>query len=271
MRTVVTERLPSLAALLKRRGFLVYKQQPEEDLFVPSARGRDAWYAMLHRYSFRLFLRDVIKHQALFTLADVARYATPQKTQGYIEFLRSLRLIRKTGAGYRIVRPITSFGPTLEWYTAEIFRQDFGAEALWGVKFRRPRVGGDYDVIAGLEGALLYVEVKSSPPKQIMEGEIAAFLDRVFDLAPSLALFLMDTELRMQDKLVPLFAQALAARSAEPPPVRRLERELFTIQDRIFIVNAKGGIVHNCSRVLHRYFQTQVAAQVPRRKGASCA
>jgi len=126
---------------------------------------------------------------------------------------------------------------------------------LWGVKFRRPKVGGDYDVIAKFEGSLFYVEVKSSPPKQIYDSEIAAFLDRVADLAPAIAVFLMDTELRMKDKLVPMFEEELARRFPDPPPVLRVERELFQISDRIFIVNAKESILGNLERVFGEYYR----------------
>jgi len=113
-------------------------------------------------------------------------------------------------------------------------------------------VGGDYDVLAKLDGSLLYVEVKSSPPKQVTDSEIAAFLARVEDLSPEIAVFLMDTELRMKDKVVPMFEQALANRRGLPPAVVRIERELFHIQERIFIVNAKESIVRNLERTISR-------------------
>ncbi len=256
LRAIIDERTPPLAVLLRRRGFSIYKREPVEDLLIPAKRYRDAFYAMLDKYSFRLFLRDVIKHQDLFRLEDVARYATARVTGRYIDFLRAFRLLRKTPKGFILARrPVTSFGPTLEWYIAEMFRREFGAETVWGVKFKRPRVGGDYDVIARFEGSLLYGEVKSSPPKQIYDSEIDAFLDRVEDLAPELALFLMDTELRMKDKIVPMFEAALAKRTAYPPPVMRLERELFGIDGRVFIVNAKENIAQNLESVLSRYYR----------------
>jgi len=110
-------------------------------------------------------------------------------------------------------------------------------------------------VLAKLEGALLYIEAKSSPPKQVTDGEVAAFLDRVEDLAPETAVFLMDTELRMKDKVVPMFEHELAQRHSAPPAVARLERELFSIQDRIYIVNAKESIGRNIGTVVERYFR----------------
>ena len=247
---------PSLEMLLKRRGFQAYKKEPANDLLVPEEPFRDSFYELLKKYSFRLFLRDVIKHQDRFTPEQVTRYSTARVIRSYLGHLRDIRLITEGAAGYVLSRrPVTSFGPTLEWYVAELLKREFGAEALWGVKFRRPRVGGDYDVLAKLDGALLYIEVKSSPPKQVMTSEVAAFLDRVDDLAPELAVFLMDTELRMKDKLVPMFEQELAKRSSEPPPVLRLERELFHVQERIFIVNAKENIGRNISTVVARYVQ----------------
>lgn len=263
LRKTLKERLPDLRALLRRRGFSIYKSEPSHHLLIPAGKHLDDYYAMLHKYSFRLFLRDVIKHQDHFSLEQVARYASLSVTKGYIAFLLSLKLIRKRQDGYALAKkPVRSFGETLEWYVAEIFSREFGAEAVWGIKFRRPRVGGDYDVIAGLEATLVYAEVKSSPPKQIFESEIDAFLERVEDLAPEIAVFLMDTELRMKDKIVPLFEAALKKRSSNPAPIVRMERELFQISDRIFIINAKQSIVHNIEKVISSYYRNRYRPEV---------
>ena len=88
------------------------------------------------------------------------------------------------------------------------------------------QAGGDYDVLSWVERNLLYLEVKSSPPKHIEGIEIGAFLDRIEALMPNFAILLVDTELRMKDKLVPLFEER--ARDPErigahldPPTVRR--------------------------------------------------
>ncbi|MDH4163796.1 MAG: hypothetical protein OEW15_14085 [Nitrospirota bacterium] len=251
LRSELKRLTPSLEVLLRRRGFAVHKEQPSADLLVPAATLQDRYYRFLHKYSFRLFLRDVIKHQQLFTAEQLARYSTARTVRAYIAVLEAMGMAELRQGGYGLlVGPITSFGATLEWYVAELLRREFGAETIWGVKFRGRAVGGDYDVIAKLEGKLLYLEVKSSPPKQIYDSEVAAFLDRVEDLAPETAVFLMDTELRMKDKLVPMFEAALAQRSAYPPQVTRIERELFSIGDRIFIVNAKESILQNIGIVV---------------------
>jgi Holliday junction resolvase-like predicted endonuclease len=256
LRARLDQRTPSLALLLRRRGFTIYKKEPPDDLLLPSSRFLNAYYEMLHKYSFRIFLRDVIGHSGPFTLEQVARYATPAVTRDYLDRLLSIKLLRKSPGGYTLTRgPVRSFGTTLEWYVAEVLRREFGSEAAWGVKFRRPKVGGDYDVIARFEGSLFYVEVKSSPPKQIYASEIAAFLDRVDDLGPETAVFLMDTELRMKDKIVPMFEEELAKRSSHPPQVERLERELFMIANRIFILNAKESIIGNIEQVVSRQYR----------------
>jgi len=260
LRKALERQTPGLDMLLRQRGFVIYKKEPADDLLIPAKQFQKKFYQMLHKYSFRLLLRDVIKHQQRFTLDQVTRYATPSITKEYLDYLVHLKLVQKKADGYALASgPIRSFGETLEWYVAEVFKREFGSPAVWGVKFKRPRVGGDYDVIARIDGALFYVEVKSSPPKQIYDSEITAFFDRVADLAPAIAVFLMDTELRMKDKLVPMFEAELARRYAYPPPVTRLERELFHIQDRIFLVNAKESIIQNIEQVVSWYYQHTAA------------
>lgn len=192
---------PGIEVLLKRRGFQVYRKEPSDDLLLPGTEFLDEYYRMLHKYSFRLFLRDVIKHQDFFTLQSVTRYSTPSVTDDYIRFIESSGLAEKSAQGFRLLRrPVKSFGETLEWYVAEVFKREFCTEAIRGARFKRPNIGGDYDVIAKFDGSIFYVEVKSSPPKQIYDSGISAFLDRVSDLSPETAVFLMDTELRMKDR-----------------------------------------------------------------------
>ncbi len=266
LRESLTGLTAPLPALLRRRGFRIYKKEPSDDLLVPKERFIDRYYLSLQRYSFRLFLRDVIKHQAGFSPKDVTRYAVADVTKEYIDLLTSIGLLRKKGGSYSLRRqPVKSFGPTLEWFLSEIFKREFEAEAIWGIKFKRPAVGGDYDLIAKIDSSVLYMEIKSSPPKQIYAGEISAFLDRVIDLCPEMAIFFMDTELRMKDKIVPMFEEEFLRRSDNGlatisagdkiSEIERIEKELFHIQNKIFIINAKDSIVSNIEKVLGRYFR----------------
>lgn len=257
LRKALSELTPGLHDVLKRRGFRVYRKEPSGDLILPGAGFVDGWYEAMKKYSFRLFLRDVIKHQDSFGEADVTRYATSEVTADYIEYLMGLEILEEAGGGsFRLrKRPIKSFGETLEWFVAETFKREFALEALRGVKFKRPLVGGDYDVIAKINGSVLYMEVKSSPPRQIYPKEIAAFLDRVEDLRPEVSVFFMDTELRMKDKIVPMFEEELERRGAHETGFRRLEKELFHLSDEIFIINAKDSIAGNIEKLLGRHFR----------------
>ena len=192
LRKSLSELTPSLDVLLKRRGFRIYKKEPSEDLLLPAKEFQDSFYELMKKYSFRLFLRDVIKQQDFFRLENVTRYATSEVTKDYVEYLRKICLAEKVSDGFRLsLIPIKSFGETLEWFISETFKVEFAAEAIWGIKFKRPRVGGDYDLIAKVDGAIVYMEIKSSPPKQIYQKEITAFFDRLSDLLPEIGIFLL--------------------------------------------------------------------------------
>ncbi|NOZ68374.1 MAG: hypothetical protein GXP46_03835 [Deferribacteres bacterium] len=251
LRSIISGLSPSLETMLKCRGFTVYKKEPRDDLLVPEKKYAEEFFEKLKKYSFRLFLRDVIKHQDSFSAEKVSRYATRQVSSQYIDFLLRAGLAESFDSRYRLKkRPIRSFGATLEWFVAGLIEREFQAETLWGVKFRRPDIGGDYDLIARVESLIVYMEIKSSPPKQIYDKEIAAFLKRVEDLAPDMSVFFVDTELRMKDKIVPMFEDALQRRYKNHIPVERIKKELFHINRKIFIINAKGGIASNFGTVL---------------------
>jgi hypothetical protein len=256
LRKSLTELTPPLSVLLKRRGFRIYRKEPSGDLLLPAKEFQNGYYELMKKYSFRLFLRNVIKHQDLFILDNVTRYATAEVTRDYVEYLIKVNLVEKVSDSFRLsLRPIKSFGETLEWFVSETFKAEFAAEAVWGIKFKRPKVGGDYDLIAKVDGAILYMEIKSSPPKQIYQKEIIAFFDRLADLLPEIGVFFVDTELRMKDKIVPMFEEVLRERYVHPPKITRIEKELFQIEDKIFIMNAKDSIAANIEKVLSQYFR----------------
>lgn len=258
LRKSLSELTPPLEVLLRRRGFRIYKKEPSEDLLLPEEKFIGGFYEMMKKYSFRLFLRDVIKHQKFFRLENVARYATADVTHDYLEYIKDIGLIEKKSDGFRLaIGPIKSFGETLEWFVTELFRTEFATEAIRGIRFKRPGVGGDYDLIAKADGSILYMEIKSSPPKQIYRNEISAFFDRVSDLHPEISVFFMDTELRMKDKIVPMFEEELGKRYDDHPKAVRMEKELFQIWNKMFIINAKDSITANIEKVLVQFFRNQ--------------
>jgi hypothetical protein len=253
LREEVARLTPSLEALLKMRSYYVYKKEPPESPLLPGDDHIDKYYELLERYSFRLFLRDVIKNQEGFSIEDVTKYAVKDVVGNYIEFMKEMDMVEETDGYFKLTKsPVRSFGPTLEWYVASIFEKEFRTEVLWGLRFKRPNVGGDYDVIAKLDGGIIYIEVKSSPPKQVYQSEISAFYDRVNDLSPDVSVFFLDTELRMKDKIVPMFGEELENRGIKTDIVR-MEKELFHMANKMFIINAKGGIENNIEKVIRWY------------------
>jgi len=234
--------------MLHRRGYTVLRENSRENCILPIKtikNGEDRFYESLKRYSFRIFLRDVIRLKK-FTLKDVSRYSSEGTVRGYLKFLEDMKLIKKNDLKYSLTPSnVYSFGDTLEWLIAQIYKREFYSEISWGVKIKDTKTGGDFDVLSSVEGYLVYTEVKSSPPKHIETEEIGAFLNRILDIKPDLSIFLEDTELRMKDKIVPMFEEELKKRFGKNSKIKRVVNEIFSINDRIFIINSKPDLISN--------------------------
>jgi hypothetical protein len=257
-------------AALRRRGLEWNGERDPTPLLVPRGATRARHYALLGHYSYRLFLRDVLKQRTELRPATLTRYATPAVAARYLRFLAAAGLVTRTGRGrYRLADGrIASFGGTLEWYVAELLAREFGCAATHGLRIPRAPHGGDYDVVACAEGEVLYVEAKSAPPRQIVQGEVAAFLDRVDTLRPDLALFLADTTLRMRDKLVPLFA-AEATRRGLPWVATRLVQETWRVGPEIYLLNAEPDLRRALGACLAAHFRGRgIGGQRPVVRGA---
>jgi hypothetical protein len=236
--------------MLSRRGF--HPTAAPLDLPFPSdldEERADRLAEKLGHYAFRLFLRGAIQRARGFLPREATRYLKPAQARAFCASLEELGLAARLPRGrYRLVHPARSFGGTLEWYVArELRRLGFDVEA--GLKFRAPEVGGDLDVVAAAEGRLVYLELKSSPPRHLQPREVAAFFERLRALRPHIALFVMDTALRLSDRVVPLLQAELLRRHAAPPP-RRVERELWALTPHLYAVNAKPDLVGNVSQAI---------------------
>ncbi|HBD06948.1 MAG TPA: hypothetical protein DCZ69_01685 [Syntrophobacteraceae bacterium] len=250
---------------LRQRGLPVLAHGDHTRLLLPSCSSpepRTRWYELLRRYSFRLFVRDLLQVQEGSDLTALSRYCTVPTVRRYLRELQELGLVILSADGaYRLVPDqVTSFGPTLEWYVGQVLQREFLAPALFSVRLLNTQHGGDYDVIAVLDQRLLYVEAKSSPPRGVELPAVEAFLGRLEDLQPEVAVFLVDTELRMRDKIVELFQDALTHRfgpgSGSLWPVERLVEELFHIGHAIYLINSRKGIYTNirlCMRDFRRW------------------
>ena len=246
-------------AALRRRGLCWDGQRDPTPLLVPrAAAARTRHRELLGRYSYRLFLRDALKHGDDLRVARLTRYVTPAVASRYLRVLARARLVVPTGRGRWRLRDarIVSFGGTLEWYVAEVLAREFGCAAASGLRIPRAPHGGDYDVVACAEGELVYVETKSAPPRQVTQEQMGAFLDRVDTLHPDVALFFCDTTLRMGDKLVPLFGIAARRRGLAWEAVR-LEEETWRVGPEIYLTNAEPELSRALGRCLAAHFHAR--------------
>ncbi|MDH4265097.1 MAG: hypothetical protein OEW45_05605 [Deltaproteobacteria bacterium] len=252
-----------LKGMLRRRGLAPYRENPVHHLLFPPTfreKERERFYDLFKKYSFRLFLREILLRKGAFRVSEVVRFSSAETGRKYLHSLIDLGLVESAGVNkYRLLPPATaSLGPTLEWFMAEILRKEFYCPALYGLRCKGTRFGGDYDVIASLEGRLLYLEVKSSPPKNIEGDEVHEFFSRLEDLIPQVALFFVDTELRLLDKIVPIFAaERLAQRdpgNGPWPPLQKIADEIYFAPPQIYILSSKGSITKNLAICFQHHF-----------------
>jgi hypothetical protein len=243
--------LPEPLAMLRRRGLDPRPSRPD----LPFASGHDpaavaALVERLRHYAFRLFLRGAILRGGGFAPGQTTRYVTAEKARELAEALVALGLAAPLPRGrYRLVHRPRSFGGTLEWWLGTELEARLALEVATGVRSGARGVGGDLDVVAAGEGKLVYLEVKSSPPKHVTQAEVGAFLRRIAAVRPDVALFVVDTALRLGDKIVPMFEAALA-RAGRPEKGRRVFRETWAFGPHVFVVNAREDLVDNVCRAI---------------------
>ncbi len=238
--------------MLRRRGLDPRPSAPDLPL-DPSQDPAlaDAFAARLGHYAFRLFLRGAILRPRGFAPGQATRYLPAAKARAMAEDLVALGLAERLARGrYRLLRPPRSFGGTLEWWLGRELSARLGAAVATGVRSGAKGVGGDLDVVASAEGKLVYLEAKSSPPKHLREGEVGAFLRRVRALRPDVSLLVVDTALRLSDKVLPMLLAALARGGRAPAPPRRVFRETFAVTPHLYAVNAREDLVENVCRAI---------------------
>ena len=248
----MSDRAHPVLELLKQRGLEVCQHSSLDFLLqprVPEFVG--AFYALMKHYSFRLMLRDVIRFQHDLALSRLVRFVDEATAAGYLAELVRMGILEQSGEQHVLPGgPVENFGTTLEWFVARALIEELSIPALHGVRLAGTATGGDFDVIGAMSGRLVYVETKSSPPKHIEDREVEVFLRRLGDLVPDLAIFLVDTNLRMLDKVVAMFHKALPKRRQ----LVRLSGEIFHRSGRLFVMNSKPDLVANlkaCVRAYH--------------------
>jgi len=102
LRAALAEPRASLPDALRRRGILLGKSGAPEGLVFPptlSAARQRRLYEQLNRYSFRLFLRDLITHQETLRPETVTRFCSPEAVARYFRFLEECGIVRR-GRGH---------------------------------------------------------------------------------------------------------------------------------------------------------------------------
>ncbi len=259
-----------LEAVLRQRGLPILSRGLDNH-FLPlpgtPAQKQSEFYRIMRRYSFRLFLRDLIQFPEGEAIAPLTRYCSPRAALSYLRLLESMGIVAfGPGPSYRFLpRHIVSFGPTLEWYVNEILQRELLAPSMFNLRLEHTRFGGDYDVMAIVSGHLIYIEVKSSPPRGVELPAVNAFLNRLRDLQPQMAVFLVDTELRMLDKMVPLFDESLRAQHGGESPwaIERIVDEIFQVGHSVFITNSRKGIYSNLRTCIRHGLHHRDTARLP--------
>ncbi|MFC1558592.1 hypothetical protein ACFL40_04470 [candidate division KSB1 bacterium] len=246
--------------VLRRRGLNFYQSCPDEQLLIPrleDAKIEDTYYQYFKKYSFRLLLRDIIIQKEKIKNETLMQFCSIQTVRKYLAFLEKAEIIEKTEENnFQLKKNINTFGETLEWFIAQVFRKEFYSPADWRIKIYNTESGGDFDVIAVLNGLLVFVEVKSSPPKHIHQSTVSEFFTRIRDITPDISIFLVDTHLRLKDKINVMFEYELK-KSKIPYEIKNIFAKIFCVNNSVFIVNSKPDIVTNIKECIKYYFSAR--------------
>jgi hypothetical protein len=239
-------------AMLARRG--LRPERSKEDLPFPrrldeqTADGLARW---LGHYAFRLFLRGALQKSESFLPSSTNRYLTKSQSTNYAEVLVALGLAEKvTRNRYRMRWAARSFGGTLEWYVGRELEQRYGFDVATRVRLHVRGGGGDLDVVAAAEGKLVYVELKSSPPKNLSDRETTAFWDRLDLLRPDVSLFVVDTALRLSDKVLPMHLRELERRGYGPCRPKQIRTQLWALTPHVYAVNGSRDLMANIGKAI---------------------
>ncbi len=239
-------------AMLVRRGLRPKKTMAN----VPFAEvlGEDVATKLsdwLGHYGFRLFLRGAIQKSQGFRPEETTRYLTRPQACAYADVMVDLGLAEKISSKRYVLKwGARNFGGTLEWYVARQLRCKLGFDVATGVKLQVGGVGGDLDIVAAAEGKLVYIELKSSPPKNLTAAEIAGFFDRVCLLRPDLSLFVVDTALRLSDKVVPMLLDELKGRFPGETKPKQIGSQIWALTPYIYAVNGHRDLMANIGKAI---------------------
>lgn len=265
----VHDEIYSIENTLKRRGYIYARSGSIDSLVFPKDMPRqdiDRLYKYMSSRTFRNILKDIVARKQDILQTDYTSGCSDVKVSEYFNFLCSTRLVQydNNSACYSLATKVDDFGPTLEWYVSELFKRELESTADWGVRIKDVKPGGDFDVLARDEAALVWVETKSTRPQDIDETEIRRFLQRDQNLDPNMSIFLVDTRDNLS-RLVQAFENIITPvvspeRYASDPNYRQKIKQfpdfggIYFFQRRIFIINSEPSILAKLRHCLRYYF-----------------
>ncbi|GAB4331560.1 MAG: hypothetical protein Kow0037_08250 [Calditrichia bacterium] len=254
--------LPKLFSLLAVRGLEATRYKIPGDfeaLGLPSLRELDFLYRHMKRYAVRLLLHQLLSaYPKGVSIGGLSRYGSHSSSKKFLEEAILHGIVEEKGTEfYSRLNGSIRIGDLLEWYVAELFFREMGLEVIYSAGLRGGGTGGDYDVLATDGARLVYLEIKSAPPKGIHVAAIKQFLKRTKSLLPDIAIFFNDTHLRMRDKIVLMFEEALVELGGiavlKTLPVERVQEQIFHIGHYLYILNSRRNLLKNFQVVFRDY------------------
>lgn len=203
----------------------------------------------MNHYGFRLFIKDLIAC-AKSDPATSTPFLSRQKYRRYQEQLVSMGILRASGFSFHqsIGEPIRYSDTFLDFLVRHL-ELTFSIPSLANLRILGLPDGGDFDIICLNNHRLIALEIKSSPPSNIHLKNILSFLKRTFHLPSWYHVFFVDTTLRLEDKILPLFEEAIfLLKGADTFLTHALypEKEnIYRIPPNLFIINSSPNLNQN--------------------------
>lgn len=193
-----------VGAVLSSRGFTIKAKGNVGDILLPldspsalSGETINEFRRLFAHSSFRKLVRNITAGGGNAAMAELRTIAGGQADE-YVRCLVELGVAEVQDDEVNLIRKINNIGPSLEWFVADVCQRQFAGSADWSVKLADFEYG-DCDVIAWLPPTLVSVETKSSRPSEVSDSELKHFLQRGVELAPELAILLIDTDDDLED------------------------------------------------------------------------
>src|SRR5688572_743497 len=111
--------------LLAQRGLEISGHSRPAYLYVPPAPtdvSARAFYALMKRYSFRLFMRDVIRFRGELEPERLTHFVDAETAASFLIALQELGMLERVPGEERLrpTIPVENFGATLEWFVARV-------------------------------------------------------------------------------------------------------------------------------------------------------